>query len=713
MRLLDVKTLRVVEFNNDAVPSYAILSHTWGEGEITYQDLNPQFDQSYSQAKAMRDILKAKNGHQFSSQVKTKKGLFKVEQAAKRALSDGYNYIWIDTCCIDKSSSAELSEAINSMYQWYRNAGICYAFLSDFSTCNIGREEQEVAIRRSRWFTRGWTLQELIAPSNMQFYSAEWELLGSKIGPQDHLLPPFALVGTRILGEITGIDERVLNGSLGHQDLSVATRMSWAALRRTTRIEDLAYCLIGLFSVNMPLLYGEGSRAFIRLQEAIMKETDDQSIFAWKKTDIWLSGSTNTEEDHLSGVLADSPLHFQKSTGIRPLPPLLSGETTPTTISSQGLNLRLYLRPTYGEDGSQSPDKYYAILDCNRMIKGVESSPAIYLKRLWGNQYARILPGFIAFLKPVGLQVPLVGEGYKSVNIRQNPSHLVPDFNVNVELLGPRRVIDAYPHSRWDSSAWILKSKYAQVGGVMGVIELEDIRAGRRASNVTILLGIDSSGGAVYDPWCIPIRRPTAYTLKFLFETADQLTRGGRRRLLPWMFGSSLSACEAKVSKIVRHGRGYVSLTVEDIPELGSYHLDETAVSGFALVREVLGSTNCSRALADVLRPSTIEDFGASSLLKPIKDSIYRRRVRIRPMKQTLSYTNDLLQWIPDQIEVQLQAENLDIEGEQRAAQLLKFCRDGNVSQVKAMGPVYSLLEVKTANFFGFTPLHWAVFGGH
>ncbi|KAH0422874.1 het domain-containing protein [Colletotrichum camelliae] len=708
MRLLDARTLRVIEFNNDAIPPYAILSHTWADEEITYQDLNPQLDQIYSQIKAMGSLLKAKNGYQFSSQVKTKKGFLKVEQAAKRALSDRYDYIWIDTCCIDKSSSAELSEAINSMYQWYQGAGICYAFLSDVSTRSTRRAWQEATIRSSRWFTRGWTLQELIAPRNMEFYSAEWELLGSKVGSQDHL-PPVALVGPRILGEITGIDERVLTGSLGPQDLSVATRMSWASLRKTTRIEDLAYCLIGIFSVNMPLLYGEGSRAFVRLQEAIMKETDDQSIFAWTKTDLLLSETTNTEEDHLSGLLADSPIHFLKSTGIRPLPPLLSGETMPTTISSQGLNLRLYLRPTHREDESQSTEKFYAILDCSRMIQGIESSPAIYLTRLWGNQYARILPGSIELLKPVGIEVPVVGEGYRNVNIRQNPSHLVPDFNVNSDSLGYRRVTDAYPHNRWDSSAWILKSTYAQVGGVMGVIELDDTRGGGTATNLTILLGIESLGGALYNPWCMPVQRPTGYGLKSVFEKADELARGGRRHSLPQMFGSSSNICVAHVTEIVRHGRGYVSLTVEDIPELGSYHLEKTTVFGFAPEREVIGSKNCARTLAEVLRPSTIVDFGASSLLT---GSIFSKRVRIRPVEQMLSYTNDLLQLVPDQIEVDLKAEDLDFH-EQKATRLLEFCRDGRVSQVKAMGSLNSLLDVETANFFGFTPLHWAVFGGH
>ncbi|KAK2776372.1 het domain-containing protein [Colletotrichum kahawae] len=407
----------------------------------------------------MGNFLEAKNGYQFSSQVKTKKGFLKVERAAKQALSHRYDYIWIDTCCIDKSSSAELSEAINSMYQWYQGAGICYAFLSDVSTSNTGRARQEATIRSSRWFTRGWTLQELIAPRKMEFYSAEWDFLGRKAGSRINSFSS-NLVGSRILGEITGIDERVLDGSLGPQDLSVATRMSWAALRQTTRVEDLAYCLLGLFSVNMPLLYGEGARAFVRLQEAIMREIDDQSIFAWTKNDLLPSKSTSTEY-HLAGLLADSPMHFLKSTGIRPLPPLLSGETMPITISNQGLNLKLYLRPIHGLSETQSSDRFHAILDCSRIIQGVESSPAIYLKRLWGNQYARILPESIELLKPPGLEMPLAEEGYKTVNVRQSPVHLVPDFNIKPDSLGPHRVKAAYPSNRWDSSAWILKSTYA------------------------------------------------------------------------------------------------------------------------------------------------------------------------------------------------------------------------------------------------------------
>lgn len=124
-------------------------------------------------------------------------------------------------------------------------------------------------MRSSRWFTRGWTLQELIAPVDVIFYSQKWDPLGAKQGDplnNDWRFP-------YLLSDITGIDGDVLLGSLTLEDLSVATKMKWAANRHTTRTEDTAYCLMGIFSVNMPLLYGEGSRAFIRLQEEILKCT--------------------------------------------------------------------------------------------------------------------------------------------------------------------------------------------------------------------------------------------------------------------------------------------------------------------------------------------------------------------------------------------------------------------------------------------------------
>ncbi|RYP01527.1 hypothetical protein DL764_006193 [Monosporascus ibericus] len=168
-------------------------------------------------------------------------------------------------CCIDKASSAELTEAINSMFRWYRNAEICYAYLSDIPSAKRIHQKLE----RSRWFTRGWTLQELIAPAEVVFYSMDWDHVGTK----SEL--------SASISSITKIDASFLD-SKNLMSASVAQRMSWAAHRETSRPEDIAYCLLGIFDINMPLIYGEGMKAFQRLQEEIIESYPmDYSFFAW------------------------------------------------------------------------------------------------------------------------------------------------------------------------------------------------------------------------------------------------------------------------------------------------------------------------------------------------------------------------------------------------------------------------------------------------
>ena len=239
MRLLNTSTLKLVEFYGE-IPPFAILSHTWEKEEVTFDDL-PQ-----EHAKNMR-------------------GYDKISNCCSLACSDGYEYVWIDTCCIDKRSSAELSEAVNSMYAWYQKSQKCYAFLADVPTDEDYYGERS-AFRNSRWFTRGWTLQELLAPSTVEFYGQDWHEIGTKS----------SLRG--VLSETTGIDEEILlNGNF--EDASVAKKMSWASKRRTTRVEDIAYSLLGIFGVNMPTLYGEGRHAFTRLQHMIMQSSNDHTIF--------------------------------------------------------------------------------------------------------------------------------------------------------------------------------------------------------------------------------------------------------------------------------------------------------------------------------------------------------------------------------------------------------------------------------------------------
>ncbi|KAK4187442.1 HET domain-containing protein [Podospora australis] len=242
MRLIDALTLKLETFIGDDVPAYAILSHTWGSHEVTLQDFRTE---TLHQGSGYREVL----------------------EACRIARTEGYFYVWVDTCCIDKTSSAELCEAINSMFSRYRDSAVCYVYLSDLQPEN----DLSTALGTCRWFTRGWTPQELIAPANICFYDSSWSAIGTKRNLIAHLC------------YITGISKEVLRSS-DSDDLyciPVATRLSWASRRTTTRREDIASCLLGIFNVNIPLLYGEGEKAFRQLQEEILRKTSDLSILIW------------------------------------------------------------------------------------------------------------------------------------------------------------------------------------------------------------------------------------------------------------------------------------------------------------------------------------------------------------------------------------------------------------------------------------------------
>jgi hypothetical protein len=246
MWLINVKTRLLEDFTVRKLPQYAILSHTWTGEEVTFQEFLSQD----------RNTVKKK---------KSKTGFIKIMKTCELAAFHDISYVWVDTCCIDKSSSAELSEAINSMWRYYKEAEVCYAYLSDLPRrANVVEE-----LKACKWFTRGWTLQELIAPKELRFYDETWHFQGTK--------DKFA----ESIHQITKISPYILRNPDGLGDLSIADRMTWASKRETTRIEDTAYCLLGIFDINMPLLYGEGNKAFIRLQQEIIKNNNDLSIFGW------------------------------------------------------------------------------------------------------------------------------------------------------------------------------------------------------------------------------------------------------------------------------------------------------------------------------------------------------------------------------------------------------------------------------------------------
>lgn len=303
MRLLDTKTGMFKVVNDPRTVHYATLSHVWSKPE----DPNYIPECSYADVMRLRDALPDKG-----SQAKILHSLpMKVQNACKIARDHGYRYLWNDTCCIDQSSSADLSEAINSMYEWYAHSKVCYAYLDDVNPGERARSE----VPRSRWFGRGWTLQELIAPRTVIFLASDWTPIATK-----HMLADS-------IESWTGIDADVLRYDRSIQDVCVAKRMYWASRRITTRLEDEAYSLIGIFGVHMTTIYGEGRGAFLRLQLAILQQVPDQTIFIWglRQSDIVLHSDDGKPTGvqpvavkgfHSSYLLASSPSDFAASNDV-------------------------------------------------------------------------------------------------------------------------------------------------------------------------------------------------------------------------------------------------------------------------------------------------------------------------------------------------------------------------------------------------------------
>ena len=267
----------------ESVPGgYTILSHFWTTFEQSFEDILALHAECVDTGANPRSKASAK-----------------IRGFLLLAENHGYQWAWIDTCCIDKRSSSELSEAINSMFRYYSLAQMCYVYLADVHTLN----DKASSFRSSRWHTRGWTLQELIAPDVVVFLSREWEVLGTKSDLAD------------LLESVTKVPASVLRLEQKHTSICIAARMSWASARQTTRPEDEAYCLMGIFDVNMPILYGEGRLAFRRLQEEIMKKTVDTSLFVWGST--WREPqppvaalSSHEHTNDVSYLLAPAPSDF-------------------------------------------------------------------------------------------------------------------------------------------------------------------------------------------------------------------------------------------------------------------------------------------------------------------------------------------------------------------------------------------------------------------
>ncbi|KAK0651415.1 heterokaryon incompatibility protein-domain-containing protein [Cercophora newfieldiana] len=330
MWLIDVDTLKLLPVPDAGKNRYAILSHTWDATETSFQDI--------------QDIDQAQSKPSFQ----------KIAKTCDIARSKKLKYAWIDTCCIDKTSSAELSEAINSMFEWYKRSYVCYVYLSDFKPLPGKLSEKERRslvndqLHKCRWFTRGWTLQELVAPKKLEFFDRDWNFVGGREDLEDTLF------------EITGIDGDVLRDSSGLASIPVGRRMSWAVGRKTTRIEDRAYSLLGIFNIHMPLLYGEGERAFFRLQQEIASQSNDLSLFAWQ-----YETTDDVDPPMFSGVFSDSPDSFWPCSTIKKHGDYFSS-TAEFAITNKGLRIDGGLLSV---DKSSMAPQFLLDLDCVRAVE--------------------------------------------------------------------------------------------------------------------------------------------------------------------------------------------------------------------------------------------------------------------------------------------------------------------------------------------------------
>jgi len=362
---------KVLQFRDDESTAYAVLSHRWIEqrGETT----ETNYDEMVELAKMEKDK---------QDEVRRRVDYQKILDCCKQAERDGYEWLWVDTCCIDKRSSAELSEAINSMYRWYENSRVCYAYLHDVRGPSFPTVRNEGRYPNSNgwpeWFSRGWTLQEMIAPSNVQFFNKDWQHIGDKK----------TLAHT--LADITRVPHYVLTDGISSNRPCVAQIMSWAADRSTTRVEDKAYSLMGLLDVNMPMVYGEGKKAFHRLQLEIIRMSNDQSIFAW---------GFNEDNGRTGSILADDPSFFRgchrmelmdpdeyirflkRDIPEEELPSIDEDQLGVFPITNRGIQTWLFLHPC-----ADSDSVFAAWLPCRC---GPSFPPVVINLALWKTNYYR------------------------------------------------------------------------------------------------------------------------------------------------------------------------------------------------------------------------------------------------------------------------------------------------------------------------------------
>ncbi|RYP71847.1 hypothetical protein DL771_004559 [Monosporascus sp. 5C6A] len=698
MRLLHTAKIRLIEVYGQQVPPYAILSHTWGDEEVTLQDLQE---------------LSRQHGQWTDDPVLLMKRFDKIRKSAEVARRDNLQYIWVDTCCIDKTSSSELSEAINSMYRWYHEAKICYAYLLDVKPA--GAEDilqKNSSFRMSRWFTRGWTLQELIASRDVHFFAHDWSYLGSKQQSNSF---------TGLLNAITGVHHDVLSGVLAPADISIASRMRWAAFRKTTRIEDVAYCLLGIFEVNMPLLYGEGDSAFIRLQEAILLKDDDQSLFAWH------SGKQDDAEglaasSRMWGLLAQSPDQFWDAGDINYAMPL-NFLGSPAAVTSKGLRVDLHLRECREPAGAD----YAVTLSCEKV-------------------YARVFAENRSFERLDPYATDIDQGFYETVFVRQQPSSSLPLIRIslakepfpsmpsNAEIV-QWNIKDVYPKAIWNEMSQCLETRDFRVGKAIGVFR---VTIGDTLCSwvMDLAVGMHMINQRSCRSWCYFM--PSGSPDRKLEDVFDLVNQG--REAVPGIKYEAVSVQHTSdvkfpVSAAISEGYGQRSLAVSlhvfsggrrleqptlshiipsDQSEDGAKFIvdgpPETMTGAFRLSSD--DAQNAQEHIYKVLQHWIERLLADITVTDSLEVTVFQRvkaagKVRAAPSfmrKQTGTPIKALPQYC-----------RMAMPGvRDNSWSLAHACFNGDTEYISRMIDDRSFdIEDEPDSFLQFQPLHWAVLGGH
>ncbi|KAM0513906.1 hypothetical protein ACHAPE_007261 [Trichoderma viride] len=447
MRLINTETFELKVFSDDEVPPYAILSHTWGPDseELTFSDIT----------------------HEIID--KPGIGSFKFKKCCEQAKADKCGYAWIDTCCINKNDLVELGEAINSMFRWYSLATVCYAYLSDVPAGD-DPSASESKFRTSRWFKRGWTLQELLAPKH----------------------------------EITSVPRQILLGVAELHTASVAQRMSWAAQRETKRAEDLAYCLLGIFGITMPMIYGEGEReAFFRLQEQIMKTTRDDSILAWDLDTVSsidnLPRSADGNTFIFGDILATHTSSFRNSGQI------ITREhaTNPLhSLAIVGGNLSIYLPMFINQNGET-----FGLLSCGPKsdTQQVVAIPLAKINSVAANEYVRprSLPSVLHLAPTSDLSPELIHikkDGQRNMSTKnQKRVFYEEDLFTKVGL----NIVDVYPQKNWDNQLALISQSTSAKGDSDHQILIRIRQINERGLDFVVIIDFDEPDSPVDLLCCI------------------------------------------------------------------------------------------------------------------------------------------------------------------------------------------------------------------